>query len=261
MEAAFFDLDKTIIARPSLAAYGPVLRKAGYLSATTTLRSIWGQLLFRFSGTSESSMERIRKTALKLAAGWEQEGLRRLANEHLTNVIEPIVFDEALEVLNLHREAGRLLVLVSASPAEIVEPLANHLGVDEYVATTATIDVDGRYTGDVELYVHGSVKAEAIENLAEKRNLDLSKSWAYSDSVSDIPMLESVGFPVAVNPDRNLRREAELREWPILEFDNPIALGDRIHIERNQVIILILSISAFIGLGLLIRKMFGRDKN
>ena len=134
MEAAFFDLDKTIIARPSLAAYGPVLRKAGYLSATTTLRAIWGQLLFRFSGTSESSMERVRKTALKLAAGWEQEGLRRLANEHLTNVIEPIVFDEALEVLNLHREAGRLLVLVSASPAEIVEPLANHLEVDEYVA-------------------------------------------------------------------------------------------------------------------------------
>ena len=84
--------------------------------------------------------------------------------------------------------------------------------------------------------------------------------WAYSDSVSDIPMLESVGFPVAVNPDRNLRREAELREWPILEFDNPIALGDRIHIERNQVIILLLSISAFIGLGLLIRKIFGREK-
>ena len=233
MEAAFFDLDRTVIARASLAAYGPVLRKEGYLSVPMALRAAWGQVVYRFFGADDESIDRARRTALRLAAGWEQDGLRRIARDHLAEVIEPIVYDEALELIDQHREEGRLVVLVSAAPVEIVEPLATHLGIDEFVATTPEVDPEGRYTGEVEFSAHGEGKAEAMSRLAEDRGLDLGASWAYSDSVSDLPMLEAVGNPVVVNPDRQLRRLAEDRGWPVLEFDRPVALGERIPLDRR----------------------------
>ncbi len=235
MEAAFFDLDKTVIARASMAAYGPALHRAGYLSAPMALRAAWGQLLFRFFGADEGSMARARQTALRLAAGWEQEGLQRFARDHLAEVIEPIVYDEALDLFAHHRAEGRLLVLVSASPVEIVAPLAEHLGVDEFIATTPETDAEGRYTGEVEFYAQGPAKAEAIERLAVGRGIDLDGSWAYSDSATDLPMLDAVGHPVAVNPDRELRRTAEVRGWLIREFRNPVPLGDRVPIDRNWI--------------------------
>ena len=235
VEAAFFDLDKTVIARASMAAYGPALHRAGYLSAPMALRAAWGQVLFRFFGADEGSMARARQTALRLAAGWDQEALQRFARDHLAEVIEPIVYDEALDLFAHHRAEGRLLILVSASPVEIVAPLADHLGVDEFIATTPETDADGKYTGEVEFYAQGPDKANAIKRLADDRGIDLAGSWGYSDSVTDLPMLELVGDPVAVNPDRGLRREAEKRGWPILEFDNPVPLGDRVHIDRNWI--------------------------
>ncbi len=236
VEAAFFDLDKTVIARASMAAYGPALHRAGYLSAPMAVRAAWGQLLFRFFGADEASMDRARRTALKLAAGWEQDGLSRLARDHLAEVIEPVVYDEALDLLAHHRSEGRLLVLVSASPVEIVAPLAEHLGVDDFIATRPEVDDEGRYTGEVEFYAQGPAKAEAVGDLAERLGIDLSGSWAYSDSGTDVPMLEAVGHPVAVNPDRDLRRDAEVRGWPIREFRNPVPLGDRVPIDRNWVV-------------------------
>ena len=234
--AAFFDLDKTVIARASMAAYGPALHRAGYLSAPMAVRAAWGQLLFRFFGADEARMDRARRTALKLAAGWEQEGLGRLARDHLAEVIEPVVYDEALDLLAHHRSEGRLLVLVSASPVEIVAPLAEHLGVDDFIATRPEVDEEGRYTGEVEFYAQGPTKADAVRRLAERLDLDLSGSWAYSDSGTDLPMLDAVGHPVAVNPDRELRRAAEVRGWPIREFENPVPLSDRVAIDRNWVV-------------------------
>ena len=247
VEAAFFDLDKTVIARASMAAYGPALHRAGYLSAPMALRAAWGQLLFRFFGADESAMDRARRTALRLAAGWEQEGLRRLAHDHLAQVIEPIVYDEALDLFAHHRAEGRLLILVSASPIEIVAPLADHLGVDEFVATTPMVDAEGRYTGEVEFYAQGPGKADAMGRLAHDREIDLAGSWAYSDSATDLPMLEAVGHPVAVNPDRELRREAEKRGWPIREFENPVPLGDRIPIDRNWIAVSALTAVVLLG--------------
>ncbi len=146
MEAAFFDLDRTVIARASLAAYGPVLRREGYLNVPMALKAAWGQVVYRFFGADDDAIDRARRTALRLATGVDQESLRRLARDHLAEVIEPIGFDEALELLDRHRDEGRLVVLVSASPVEIVEPLATHLGVDEFVATTPEVDPGGRYT-------------------------------------------------------------------------------------------------------------------
>ena len=259
MEAAFFDLDKTIIARASMAAYVPALRRAGYLSAPMALRAAWGQLLFRFFGADEKTMDRARRTALRLASGWEQANLRHLASEHLTELIEPIVYDEALDLILHHRAEGRMLVLVSAAPIEIVEPMATHLQFDDTIATTPMIDADGRYTGEVEFYAHGAAKAEAIRRLAARDDLDLTGSWAYSDSVTDLPMLEAVGQPVAVNPDRELRREAGRRGWPILEFERPVALGDRIPIDRNWVAASALTLVLIVGVGSAIRRLRRRS--
>jgi len=255
VEAAFFDLDKTVIARASLAAYGPALHRAGYLSAPMALRAAWGQLLFRFFGADEASMDRARRTALRLAAGWEQDGLRRLARDHLAEVIEPVVYDEALDLLAHHRSEGRLLVLVSASPVEIVGPLADHLGVDEFIATRPEVDDRGRYTGEVEFYAQGPAKAEAVRALADGLGLDLSGSWAYSDSATDLPLLEEVGHPVVVNPDRELRRAAEVRGWPMREFQNPVPLGDRVPIDRNWVVATTLTALILVGAAAGIRRL------
>lgn len=230
-----------------MVAYGPALRRAGYLTAPTALRAAWGQLLFRFFGADEATMDRARRTALRLAAGWEQEGLSRLARDHLAEVIEPIVYDEALDLFAHHRSEGRVLVLVSASPVEIVAPLAEYLGVDEFVATTPEIDARGRYTGEVEFYAQGPAKAEAVQQLAKELLLDLNGSWAYSDSVTDLPLLETVGHPVAINPDRELRRTAEARGWPVREFQNPVPLGERVPINRNWLVASVLTALVFAG--------------
>ena len=235
VEAAFFDLDKTVIAKTSLIAYAPTLRKAGYLSIPMAIRTAWGHLLFKFFGADEKTLEKARKTALRLSAGLNQQAMQRLVRDNLTEVIEPIVYDDALDLLEEHRLKGHLLVLVSASPIEIVKPLAEHLGITDFIATTPVIDSEGRYTGDVEFYAAGTHKADAIIQLASEKNIDLEKSWAYSDSATDIPMLELVGNPVAVNPDRELKKHAEDENWPSMEFGRPVALGDRIPINRNWI--------------------------
>ena len=147
-----------------------------------------------------------------------------------------------------------MLVLVSAAPIEIVEPMAAHLQMEKAIATTPLIDSGGCYTGGVEFYAHGPDKAEAITRLAEEDGLDLAGSWAYSDSITDLPMLESVGHPVVVNPDRDLRREAARREWPVLEFENPVALGDRIPINRNWIVATALTFAVFFGVISTIRR-------
>ena len=241
MEADIFDLDKTVIAKTSLIAYAPTLRKTGYFSIPMALRTAWGHLLFKFFGADEESLEKARKTALRLATGLNQQAMRRLVRDNLTEVIEPIVYDDAIDLIEEHKQKGHLLVLISASPTEIVEPLAEHLNIDDFIATTPVVDSEGRYTGEVEFYAAGSNKAEAIIDLAEEKDISLENSWAYSDSSTDIPMLELVGNPVDLNPDRELKKEAEERNWPILEFVRPIALGERIPLNRRWIAVTILT--------------------
>jgi phosphoserine phosphatase len=136
----------------------------------------------------------------------------------LSSAIDPITFSEAKELIEEHRRAGRRVYIVSAAPAEIVEPLAEHLGTNGAVASVARVGLDGRYTGDLEHYAFGQEKAAMIRHLASRDGLDLAASFAYTDSATDLPMLEAVGHPIAVNPDRALRRIAQLRGWEILRF-------------------------------------------
>lgn len=226
IEAAFFDLDKTVIAKAAMLAFGPRLQQAGLLNRWLVVRALWGQIVFRYLGADEGRMQKMRETALKIAVGWEKERISALVDNALTEVIDPLVYAEALELMESHRDAGRRVYLVSASPEEIVLPLARHLGVDDAIATRARIDADGRYTGEVEFYSAGEHKVGAIEAEATTHGLDLAHSFAYSDSITDLPMLEAVGHPVAVNPDRGLLKEAEARGWEIRTFENPRPLRD-----------------------------------
>jgi HAD superfamily hydrolase (TIGR01490 family) len=227
VRAAFFDLDKTVIARASVVAFGGPLRRRGLVNRRTVARAVLGQLLFLWFGADEEKMAKIRESMLEVSAGWDRDEVRAIVEETLSDVIEPLIYAEAQELISLHRAAGDRIWLVSSAPSEIVEPLASMLGVDGAIASKAEIDELGRYTGKIEFYAQGAGKAAAIRALAESHHLDLDESSAYSDSVTDIPMLETVGHPFAVNPDRALAKEAKERGWEILQFSNPVRLRDR----------------------------------
>jgi len=170
----------------------------------------------------------MRESVLALTKGWQQSQVRRIVREALTDVVTPIIYAEALELIEQHRAAGRRVFIVSASPSESVEPLADHLEVDEAIASRARIDDEGCYTGEMAFYAYGDNKAVAMREIAEREDIDLSESWAYSDSASDLPMLEAVGHPVVVNPDRELARIARDRQWEVRKFERPVRLRDRV---------------------------------
>ncbi len=227
MEIAFFDLDRTIIARSGPLALGRSLFKEGLIGRTTLLRSLCAQLVFQLVGADEARMEQMRTEAARITAGWEAERVRQVVTEVLEEVISPLLYAEALELIEQHRAAGRLVCIVSSSPEEVVEPLAAMLGIGRVIATRTRIE-DGRYTGELDFYAFGPSKAEAMRAVADEVGADLRGSYAYSDSITDLPMLEAVGHPVAVNPDRELRRVAQRRGWPVLSFRNPVSLRDRL---------------------------------
>jgi HAD superfamily hydrolase (TIGR01490 family) len=228
MEAAFFDLDKTVIAKASTVAFGRPLYREGLLSRWLLLRALYAQLVYLYLGADDARLARMRNAALALTKGWNQETVRRVVRETLEEVIDPIVFEEALELIRQHHDEGRLVLIVSAAPEEIVRPLADYLGADGAIATRARIDAEGRYSGELERYCYGPAKRDAIVAVAAERGIDLAASYAYSDSVTDVPMLEAVGHPVAVNPDRSLLRVARAKEWDVRRFVKPVRLRDRV---------------------------------
>jgi phosphoserine phosphatase len=126
-----------------------------------------------------------------------------------------------------HREQGDEIVILSASGQEVVGPIAAMIGADRSVATRMAV-VDGRYTGDIDYYCFGEAKAEAARAIAAERGYDLARCRAYSDSITDLPLLSAVGFPTVVNPDRALRRIAQQRGWPVLTFAQPVALRSKL---------------------------------
>ncbi len=235
VEAAFFDLDKTVIAKAAMAAFRRPLYHGGLLDRRSVLRAGLAQLVYLHLGASEQRLERIRSSVLRLTKGWERDQVVALIAETLELVVEPIIYAEALELINAHQAAGRLVVIVSASPEEIVAPLGRHLGVDAVIASRAAVDEEGRYTGRMAFYAYGHYKAEAMRALASSEHIDLSASFAYSDSATDLPMLEAVGHPVAVNPDRVLARIARERGFELLRFERPVHLRDAVRTRVQDV--------------------------
>jgi len=234
VEAAFFDLDKTVIASASMVAFGRRFYDAGLITRRTVVRGLWGQLVYLHLGASEEKLTRMRESILTLTRGWDQGHVSSIVEDALTSVVEPIIYAEALELMAEHRRAGRRIVIVSASPEEIVAPIGRLLDVDDVLSSHAQVDADGRYTGDMSFYAYGPFKVDAIVRLAAARGIDLAGSWAYSDSYTDLPMLESVGHPVAVNPDRPLAKAARDRAWEVRSFARPVRLRDRLPAHTGQ---------------------------
>jgi HAD superfamily hydrolase (TIGR01490 family) len=265
MQAAFFDLDKTIISRSSSLALSRPMYRAGLVTRGQLVRGAYAQLVYALIGADEKKMERLKEGMLQLTKGWNRHEVEDLVRDVLIDVIDPYVYQEALDLMALHQDEGRRIYIVSSSPEEVVRPLAGHFGVAGVIATRARIE-EGKYTGELEFYCYGEQKAEAIRSLAERLGIDLEGSYAYSDSITDLPMLEAVGHPVAVNPDRELRKEAEAREWDIRDFRRPVRMRTRIAETatrpRNQVaagVVAAVVAAAIVGYVVLRSRLSPRD--
>ncbi len=226
MEAAFFDLDKTVISKSSSLALTRPFYKAGLVTRSQLFRGAYAQLVYLMLGADERRMDRAKEGMLALTKGWDQSEVEEVVREALEEVVDPYIYQEALDLISLHQALGRKVYIVSSSPEAVVRPLAERLGADGVVATRPEVK-DGKYTGQLEFYCYKEEKATAIRELAEREGIDLSLSHAYSDSITDLPMLEAVGNPVAVNPDRDLRKMANQRGWRIRDFRRPVRLRDR----------------------------------
>ncbi|MDT3395161.1 HAD family hydrolase [Streptomyces sp. B1866] len=225
--AAFFDLDKTVIAKSSTLAFSKSFYHGGLINRRAVLRTAYAQFVFLAGGADHDQMERMREYLSALCRGWNVQQVREIVAETLHDLIDPIIYDEAASLIEEHHATGRDVVIVSTSGAEVVEPIGELLGADRVVATRMVV-ADGVFTGEVEYYAYGPTKAEAITELAASEGYDLARCYAYSDSVTDLPMLQAVGHPHAVNPDRALRREAATRGWPVLSFHRPVRLKQRL---------------------------------
>ncbi len=256
--AAFFDLDKTVIARSSALAFSRPFFDQGLINRRTVLKSSYAQFLFLLTAADRDQVETLRRQVTDMCRGWEVEQVRAIVEETLHDIVNPLVFAEAAELIASHRARGHDVVLISASGIEMVGPIGELLGVDHVEATQMEI-VDGRYTGELEFYCYGENKATAMAALAAVHGYDLAQCHAYTDSITDLPMLGAVGNPVAVNPDRQLRRHAAEVGWPVLRFDRPVPLRTRIGSPSSRMVAALLlgvcMTTGFLGLrSLLVRR-------
>ncbi|MFT3853502.1 MAG: HAD-IB family hydrolase [Ilumatobacteraceae bacterium] len=216
--AAIFDLDRTLIAGPSATAFAESLATAGItqrrIPGTDAVANAY-QALGETMLTSAAA-----RLAARATSGWSVDLVRQAAEaaaDELTKIVQPF----APGVIAEHREAGRMLVMATTSPAALVTPFAERLGMDAVVATRWATR-DGEYTGELDGdVVWGRGKWEAVKEWAGNHGVDLHGSYAYSDSYYDAPLLAGVGHPVAVNPDLRLNGLARLRGWPIRHLDLP----------------------------------------
>jgi HAD superfamily hydrolase (TIGR01490 family) len=215
--AAFFDLDRTLISGSSAFYFGVAAWRNKMIPTADLLNDAGRAVSFKLFGATDESSESVRDRILHAVQGQQQADLIAL-NEQITPRILEKVRPESRSLIDMHHEAGRDCWIVSASPIEVVEPLAKALGMEGAIATVSEVE-DGRYTGRLDgPFVYGEGKAEAIAKLASERGYDLRLSFSYSDSASDLPMMEMVGHPVAVNADKPLETVAQQRGWPMVEF-------------------------------------------
>ncbi|MFV1961827.1 MAG: HAD family hydrolase [Acidimicrobiia bacterium] len=216
--AAFFDLDRTLISGAAAFPVGVEAWRQGVASNADIAR--WGiaALSFKLLGDkSDASSDDLKADFLSEIAGSPANTLDALATAvlpRLTHRVRP----ESRKLISMHHGEGRDTWIISASPQGLVEPLAVSLGMTGAIGTRGEI-IDGEYTGNLDgPFVYGAGKVESIEKLASDRGYDMALCYAYSDSVSDLPMMEHVGHPVAVNPDSQLLSISRERGWPVVIF-------------------------------------------
>jgi HAD superfamily hydrolase (TIGR01490 family) len=215
--AAFFDLDKTIISRSSTLAFVPSFYQHGLITRSEAIRGACAQLIFRLHGAGPNRMARVRDQVAELCRGWPADEVGEIVSANLAQTIVPHLYTEARELVARHVAAGHDVIIVSSSGQEMVAPIGALLGAARVIATRMEVAA-GRYTGVMEFYAYGEAKALRMRDLATECGYELADCFAYSDSVTDVPMLAAVGHPHAVNPDRALRKVAAARNWPVLAF-------------------------------------------
>jgi HAD superfamily hydrolase (TIGR01490 family) len=223
--AAFFDLDKTLMAGSSGMQFARVATQHGIVSRR--LLASWGveHLRYRLRGTTDERTAEVLRVARDLISGVPARSLERM-NPEVMAAILPRVYPQMLDEVYAHQDGGRATFIVSAAGNGVVEPLAAVLGMDGGIGTRYEVGEDGAFTGRFDgPFVYGPGKVEAMEAFAAEHGIDLAASYAYSDSISDLPMLRAVGHPVAVNPDPPLAGIAREEGWQTMRFEQ---LGRRL---------------------------------
>jgi len=216
--AAFFDLDRTLIAGSSSFQFGRVAYRAGMMTRRDIARDAYENLKFRLQGSTDATTDLVRERVGKMLEGARVRDLQRLSGPVLAGVL-PRIYPRMLELAYEHQDAGRPIFICTAAAQEMAELLAIVLTFDGAVGSVAEV-IDGVYTGrEGGPFNYREGKAQAIRELALREGIDLSASYAYSDSESDLPMLRLVGHPVAVNPDKELGRVAREEGWEIMRFE------------------------------------------
>jgi HAD superfamily hydrolase (TIGR01490 family) len=214
--AAFFDLDKTLIPGSSLFLLARAMYDRDLFRARDIMKFGWEHVRYRLFGERPEGMSLSRQATLRFVKGRSREELMDWGRDLAEERILPRVYRDVVSLIDGHRKHGHRTFLVTAAPAELAGIVAEALDITGAVATEAEVDEEGMYTGElVGAVVHGEDKAAAVAEVAEREGIDLGISAAYSDSANDLPLLEMVGFPHAVNPEHRLRREARSRAWPV----------------------------------------------
>lgn len=221
--AAFFDLDRTLLIGASGAVFSDAMREAGLVSQSIPGEKALYELFNRIGETLPSMV--LARQAATLAKGRSRADVRCVA-EAVAPRLLALVPAYARQVIEMHRREGRSLVMATTTPVDLVEPLARALGFDDVVATRYGVRDDGTYDGTIDgRFVWSIGKLESVREWAQDNDVDLSSSYAYSDSVYDTPLLSAVGHPTAVNPDPRLMVVAAARRWPVVHFDVPVGVA------------------------------------
>jgi putative phosphoserine phosphatase/1-acylglycerol-3-phosphate O-acyltransferase len=221
--AAFFDLDRTLLVGASGSVFSQAMRDAGVVTQSFPGEKALYELFNRIGETLPSMA--LARQAATLAKGRSRESVRTVAEAAAPTLLD-MVPPFAHAVIQSHRDAGRMLVMATTTPLDLVEPLARLLGFDAVVATKYGVRADGTYDGSIDgRFVWSAGKLDAVREWAQANDVDLGQSYAYSDSVYDTPLLSAVGHPHVVNPDPRMVLVAAARRWPVMHFDVPLGVA------------------------------------
>jgi putative phosphoserine phosphatase/1-acylglycerol-3-phosphate O-acyltransferase len=215
MTAAFFDFDHTLISKSSGLLWYKYMREKGHTSTWSILKAAYAYLRYR---QNSLDIKTLAEKEMKKVIGVREEAMKEMCQQWFDEMVKQYIYPRAVEVVNEHREQGHLLAILSAATVYAIGPVKRHLDIEHAICTHLVVQ-DGRFTGKlVEPYCYGEGKPYWAERFAEEHNLRLEDCYFYTDSYTDMPMLERVGMPRPVNPDKLLRAEAQKRGWPIINF-------------------------------------------
>ena len=231
--AAFFDLDKTLMAGSSGMVFARVANQRGFVPRSQLAKWGWDHLRYRLRGSSDEQTNAVLDVAKKVFAEMPEREVERMAPAVLAGIL-PRIYPKMLDEVHRHQDEGRATFIVSAAGNDLVKALAAVLGMEGGIGTAWAVGSDGRFTGEMDgPFVYGEGKVEAMKRFADRHDIAMDASYAYSDSASDLPMLRSVGHAVVVNPDADLLEIARKEGWQVMRFEK---LGRKLAIAGATVL-------------------------